>query len=266
VTRRLEERPTPARATLPARARVLGCEIDRVDMERAVERCERFIVDKSLGQHLAVNAAKLVAMRNDPALREIASRCELVTADGQAVVWASRLLGDPLPARVAGIDLMWELLALAERQGYRVFILGARPAVLDRALTHFRLRHPALVVAGARDGYFADSEHADVVAEIAAARPDMLFVGMSSPAKEYFLGLYGRSLGVPFIMGVGGALDVAAGVKRRAPVVMQRAGLEWLFRLAQEPQRLLGRYVATNSRFVLMTFQQAARRRPWKER
>jgi N-acetylglucosaminyldiphosphoundecaprenol N-acetyl-beta-D-mannosaminyltransferase len=245
---------------MAARARVLGCEIDRVDMKRAVERCEAHIVHRHLCQHVSVNAAKLVAMQSDPALREIVNSCELITADGQAVVWASRLLGDPLPARVAGIDLMWELFALAERRGHRIFILGARADVLQTAVKRIRRQHPGLFVAGARDGYFKREQEAEVAADIAAARPDMLFVAMSSPQKEYFLGQYGRSLDVPLIMGVGGAIDVAAGVTRRAPLTLQRVGLEWLYRLAQEPRRLSRRYFVTNSRFVRLVAREWVRR------
>lgn len=255
------------------RAHVLGCQIDRLDMAEAVARCDAFITENRVGQHVAVNAAKVVAVHADPSLRKIVNRCELVTADGQAVVWASRLLGDPLPARVAGIDLMWELFALAERRRYRLFILGARADVLARAVQRIRARHPGLVVAGTHDGYFPPEQDATVAAEIAAARPHMLLVGMSSPRKEYFLSQHGRSLGVPFIMGVGGAIDVAAGVTRRAPPAMQRAGLEWLVRLAQEPRRLFRRYLVTNTRFIglvavdwarnaLRTFELGGRRGP----
>lgn len=242
-----------------ARAHVLGCEIDRLDIEQAVERCHAFITENRVGQHVAVNAAKVVSVREDPNLREIVNRCELVTADGQAVVWASRLLGDPLPARVAGVDLMWELFALAERRRYRIFILGARADVLARAVERIRMRHPGLIVAGMRDGYFPPEQDAAVAAEIAAARPHMLFVAMSSPRKEYFLGREGRSLGVPLMMGVGGAIDVAAGVTRRAPPALQRAGLEWLVRLAQEPRRLSRRYLVTNTRFIALVAAQWAR-------
>jgi len=184
-----------------------------------------------------------------------------VTADGQAVVWASRLLGDPLPARVAGIDLMLELLALADRRGYRVFILGAHPGVLERAVGRLRERHPGLTIAGYRHGYFSAADEPDVAAQIREARPDLLFVAMSSPRKEYFLGRWGPHLDVPFSMGVGGAVDVIAGITRRAPRPLQRLGLEWAFRLAQEPRRLARRYVITNSAFVWLTARDAVHRR-----
>jgi N-acetylglucosaminyldiphosphoundecaprenol N-acetyl-beta-D-mannosaminyltransferase len=189
-------------------------------------------------------------MADDPELREIVAKCEIVNADGQAVVWASRLLGDPLPSRVAGIDLMGELLGLAAARGYRVYILGARQEVLERAVERIRERHPHLNVAGFRDGYFTPEQDAEVAAAIAACRPDLLFVAMPSPRKELFLGLYGAQTGAHLLMGVGGSIDVIAGATRRAPRLMQIVGLEWLFRLLQEPRRMFGRYARTNGRFM----------------
>jgi N-acetylglucosaminyldiphosphoundecaprenol N-acetyl-beta-D-mannosaminyltransferase len=245
--------------SLPARASIVGCEIDRLDMAQTVARIDEIVRRGGFAQHGAINAAKIVAMREDPVLRDIVARCELVSADGQSVVWASRVLRDPLPARVTGIDLMQELLALAERRGYRVFILGARDHVLARAVAAIRRRHPRLVIAGTRNGYFADEDGAAVAAEVAAREPDMVFVGMPSPRKEYWLGRYGRRLGAPFVMGVGGSVDVLAGEVRRAPKLVQRLGLEWLFRLVQEPRRLIGRYAATNTRFMAYVLREVVR-------
>jgi N-acetylglucosaminyldiphosphoundecaprenol N-acetyl-beta-D-mannosaminyltransferase len=234
------------------RTEVLGCRIDRIDLAQTVAVCEDAIRARRFTQHMAINVAKLMAMRSDGQLREGVERCELVTADGQPVVWASHLLGDPLPMRVAGIDLMQALLARAAVKGYRVYILGARRDILVRAVAHIRDQHPGIVLAGYRDGYYANEEEGAVAAAIAAARPDILLVAMSSPRKEYFLMRYGPTLGVPFVMGVGGAIDVVAGVTRRAPVALQRSGLEWLFRLAQEPRRLGRRYLTTNTRFLVL--------------
>ena len=192
--------------------------------------------------------------------RQVAG-CDLVSADGQAVVWSARLLRQPLPGRVAGIDLMHELLTLAEREGWRVYFLGARREVLDRAVERIRKRHPGLEVAGARDGYFTRDQEPHVREAIRAARPHLLFVAISSPRKEYWLAEHVRALGVPFSMGVGGALDVEAGFVRRAPGWMQRAGLEWLFRLLQDPRRLLRRYVVGNARFLALVARELVRPR-----
>lgn len=242
------------------RVDVLGCAIDPVDLHGAVRRCQAFIVHRSFGQHMAVNAAKLVASHDDPQLREMINRCELVTADGQAVVWASRILRKPLPERVAGIDLMNGLFELAAREGYGVFILGARKNVLEQAVARLRSHYPGLPIVGYRDGYFLQSEEAAVAAEIARAQPAMLFVAISSPRKEYFLARFGHVIDVPFVMGVGGAIDVVSGITRRAPPIIQRLGLEWLFRLVQEPRRLMRRYVVTNARFLGLVLGAAGQR------
>ena len=209
---------------LADRAEVLGCSIDRVDMSEAAERCDRFVRTRAGAQHMAVNAAKIVAMRHDEALHSLIDGCELVTADGQAVVWASRLLGDPLPTRVAGIDLMLELLTLAERRGYRVYLLGARADVLDRAIARLRALHPRLVFAGYRDGYFSDGRGAVGGGGDPRGTTRSALRRVSTPRKQCF-GRWGAELDVPFSMGVGGAIDVVAGVTRRAPRLLQRLGL-----------------------------------------
>ena len=243
---------------LPPRARVLGCEIDRLDMHEAVERCEHHIEARVPAQHMAVNAAKVVAMQDDADLLRLVNGCELITADGQAVVWASRLLRDPLPSRVTGIDLMQELFALAERKQYGVYVLGARAEILEQALSRVRRQHPELRIVGHRDGYFSEEQEHDVVAAVRRTQPDLLFVAMPSPRKERFIGRWREELDVPLCMGVGGSIDVIAGVTRRAPRPLQRLGLEWAYRLAQEPRRLLRRYLAGNWRFVTLTLRHAA--------
>ncbi len=243
------------------RARVMGCEIDRVTLDETLAICDSVIASRGFAQHMAINVAKLVSMQDDDPLRESVARCELVTADGQPIVWASRLLGDPLPTRVAGIDLMQALLARATVAGYRIYILGAKADVLEVAVQRMRSEFPDLELAGYRDGYYTDDEEPEIAAAIAAAEPDILFVAMSSPRKEYFLARHGRAIGVPFVMGVGGSIDVLAGVRRRAPVPIQRIGLEWLFRLAQEPRRLMSRYVQTNTRFLALLAGELVRSR-----
>ncbi len=243
------------------RLEVLGCPLDVVNMDEAVARCEQAIASRRYLQHMSVNAAKLVALRDDPEMRTMIARCGLITADGQSVVWAARLLGAKLPERVAGIDLMTRLLAAADANGHSVYVLGAHRDVLDTALERLRERYPHLKVAGSRDGYYADDKADDVCEEIRASGADILFVAMSSPRKEYFLGERGSSLGVPFTMGVGGSIDVIAGLTRRAPRALQRAGLEWAYRLAQEPRRLARRYFTTNARFAWMVLRAFVTRR-----
>lgn len=234
------------------RAMVLDCAIDRLDMAQTVERCKSIIERGSFTQQVSINSAKLVAMRNDPDLRDVVDRCGLVNADGQSIVWASHLLGDPLPERVAGIDLMYALIAMAEREGYSIYILGARTEVLQTAVRRLKGTYPNLRICGYRDGYFSEEASPRVAAAICASGPEILFVAMSSPRKEHWLGEYGPSLNVPFVMGVGGSIDIVAGVTRRAPLSWQRLGLEWLFRLLQEPRRMFRRYMVSNLRFSVL--------------
>jgi N-acetylglucosaminyldiphosphoundecaprenol N-acetyl-beta-D-mannosaminyltransferase len=239
--------PVPAG---PRRLELLGCPVDAVNMDEAVAACERAIEDGRYLQHMSVNVAKLVSLNQDRALRDAVAACRLITADGQGVVWAAALLGKPLPERVAGIDLMLRMLERAALRGYRPFILGAREQVLEQAVARLRQRYPDLDLAGWENGYFDDGAIPAVCERIRRSGADMLFVAMSSPRKELFLDEYGPNLGVPFAMGVGGAIDVVAGRTRRAPAALQRLGLEWFYRLAQEPRRLAPRYVPTNGRFA----------------
>lgn len=245
----------------PVRRDLLGVRVDALLMMQAISRCTEAVEH---GRYLSVgmlNAAKVVAMRKDDLLRRAVCGCGMVLADGQSVVWASRLLGAPLPERVAGIDLFVALLGEASRRGYRVYFLGARPDVLDRMLAEVGRRYPDLIVAGARDGYFGAGEEPDVADAIRLAGPDLLFVGMSSPRKELFGARWGERTGAAVVHGVGGSFDILAGLTRRAPLWWQRHGLEWLYRVAQEPVRLGGRYLTTNAAFMTLVAREAVSRR-----
>jgi N-acetylglucosaminyldiphosphoundecaprenol N-acetyl-beta-D-mannosaminyltransferase len=234
------------------RITLMGCPIDALTMRETITRCDELIRSGGPSQQVSINAAKIVALGADERLRDIVVNCDLINADGQSIVWASRLLGCPLPARVAGIDLMYELLALAQTNAYRVYVLGARPEVLERAVDRLHSIYPGLNLCGWHHGYFADEQSLSVVDSIAHANPDILFVAMSSPHKEYWLSEHGARLRVPLVLGVGGSIDIVAGVTRRAPRWMQRAGLEWFYRFAQEPRRLAKRYCVTNAKFLAM--------------
>ena len=243
------------------RVDVLGCPVDALTMGQTVQRCLDLIESRTGAQHVVVNAAKLVELRRNPRMARIISGCAIVNADGQAIVWAARLLGRPLPERIAGIDLMDELMAAAAAGGLGVYVLGAREEVLAEALRRLREKHRGLRVVGSHHGYFDADGEREVIAGIRLASPDMLFVAMSSPRKEYWLEDNLRALGVPFAMGVGGAIDVVAGVTRRAPRWMQRAGLEWFYRFLQEPRRMWRRYLVSNARFAALLGRDLMQRR-----
>lgn len=233
-------------------ALVLGCAIDRLTLAQTVSRCQEIVEQGAFAQQVSINAAKLVTLKQDAELRDVVNRCALVNADGQSVVWASRLLGDPLPERVAGVDLMHALMAMAEREGYGIYILGARQEVLETAVQKLRETYPKLRIAGYRHGYFSEEESPQVVEAVRGSGAQLLFVAMSSPRKEHWLGEHGPTLGVPFAMGVGGSIDIVAGITRRAPRGWQRLGIEWLYRLLQEPRRMFRRYLVTNVRFSIL--------------
>jgi N-acetylglucosaminyldiphosphoundecaprenol N-acetyl-beta-D-mannosaminyltransferase len=232
------------------RLEIMGCPFDPVTLGQAVERCEEFIRSGRPHRLVVVNAAKIVKMDQDLALGEIVRTADLIAADGMGVVWASRMLRRALPERVAGVDLMERLVERAAEKGYRVYFFGAREAVVRKTVEVFQARFPSLQVAGFRDGYFGLDEEAAIVARIRDTAPDILFVAMGTPAKEFWIGRHLHALGVPVCHGVGGGFDVVAGLVSRAPVWMQRAGLEWSWRVLQEPRRMWKRYLTTNTLFI----------------
>ena len=246
------------RADRPA---LFGLRIDALTLEQSVDRCMAAVAGWQPIEVGVVNAAKIVRMRGDRRLHDAVAGADLVLADGQSVVWASRFLGAPLPERVAGIDLFTALLAAAERAGRSVYLLGATREVLAGTVAEVRRRHPGLAIAGARDGYFSDEEAGTVADEIRASGADLLFLGMTSPKKELFCARYGERTGALVIHGVGGSFDVLAGLVRRAPQRWQRLGLEWLYRMLQEPRRLGPRYLETNAKFISLTLATRFQRR-----
>jgi N-acetylglucosaminyldiphosphoundecaprenol N-acetyl-beta-D-mannosaminyltransferase len=242
--------------------RILSADVHAATMAQVLEICRRAVRERAPLSIGVVNAAKLVHMQGDPALREAVESSDLVLADGMSVVWASRMLQRSLPERVAGIDLFERLLGLAEDEGYSVYLLGAEPEVLEAAMRAVKERHPRLRIAGSHHGYFSAAEEPALVEKIAAARPDFLFVGMSSPKKEVFLSRWGGRIAAPICHGVGGSIDVMAGKVRRAPGSWQKMGMEWLYRVLQEPRRLWRRYLVTNTQFLWMVLRDLTARRP----
>jgi len=234
------------------RVEILNCPIDTMDMNATVSSIDDAIQKNRRVHHVVVNAAKLVNMRRDERLRDSVINCDIINADGQSVVWAAKFLGKPLKERVAGIDLMTALVELAQRRKYKIFLLGAEEKIV-RAVTE---KYGAEIVAGYRNGYFDEEEAAAVAEQIAASRAQMLFVAVSSPKKEIFLNRYKDTIDAPFIMGVGGAFDVIAGKVTRAPRWMQKSGLEWLYRVIQEPRRMWKRYLVTNSVFIYLVLKE----------
>ncbi len=240
---------------------ILGLPVHQLTMEEVLMLCERHIVLRRQLLLSVVNAAKVVNAQRDRTLRQSLKQADLILADGMPIVWLSKLLGKALPERVAGIDLMYRLIERACKNGYGVYFLGAKPDVVAKVAKHVTSRYPGVRIAGFRDGYFDESQEKIVAEQIRVSKADILFVAMSSPKKENFLQKWHRYMLVPVCHGVGGSFDVMAGVSKRAPVWMQKSGLEWFYRLAQEPQRMWKRYLVTNTMFLALGLQAIVKNR-----
>ena len=224
------------------RIELLNCPMDVASMGETVQRIDDAV---------AVNVAKIVNMQKDPQLAASVRECDIINIDGMGVVLGARILGHDVPERVAGIDLFHELLRMSARKGYSVYLLGARDDVVSEAARRVKTLYPDLKLAGYHHGYFWDDEEA-MVNKVRASGAQLLFVAITSPKKENFINRWREQLGVTFVMGVGGTFDVVAGKVKRAPIWMQKSGLEWLFRVIQEPRRMWKRYLVTNSKFAWM--------------
>lgn len=241
------------------RVSFLDCQFDAVTSEESAERVLHWCEGDRRPRVLAtINAALLVMMRDDPALAQAVTNADLIVADGVPVVWATRMQGTPLPARVAGCDLMQELMRIGADKSLRVFFLGATQEVIDDLIAVCETTYPGLMIAGTRNGYFGEDDHDDIVSAVAASDADILFIGMPSPFKEVWGERHRDALGVPVIMGVGGSFDVVTGHVKRAPEWMQKAGLEWFWRFLMEPRKMWKRYLVTNTRFILLTARAVA--------
>jgi N-acetylglucosaminyldiphosphoundecaprenol N-acetyl-beta-D-mannosaminyltransferase len=239
------------------RVRILGCEVDRVDFPAALERLAAFLAGDRPRLVITANAEILYAAQRHDGLRQALAEADLVVPDGAGVVLASRLLGDPLPVRVAGVDLVRRFLPEVARQGASVFLLGAAPGVAERAAERLCAEVPGLRIAGVQHGYFRPEEEGEVLRKVASSRPGVLLVGLGSPRQELWLHRHYRDLGARVNIPVGGSLDVYAGVAPRAPVAMQRLGLEWLYRLWREPWRF--RRMLALPKFLVAAVRQGRR-------
>ncbi len=243
------------------RVNLLGIGVFKITMNDVLDLCGQKITQRESLLLGVVNVAKLVNSRKNRQLKISIEEADVVLADGLGVVWLSRLMGDPLPERVAGIDIMYRLLERASRKKYSVYFLGARKEVVHKVVKYAKERYAGLYVAGFRDGYF-DEKNGEIVAEeIRRSQADILFVAMTSPKKENFLSKWREHMDIPVCHGVGGSFDVVAGVVKRAPLWMQSFGLEWFFRVLQEPRRMWKRYLVTNSIFVMLGIAAVVRAR-----
>jgi N-acetylglucosaminyldiphosphoundecaprenol N-acetyl-beta-D-mannosaminyltransferase len=238
------------------RINILGTPIDNLTMEETVDLVDEVIMNDQHIHHTVVNAGKIVSMHENPELRESVVNADLINVDGQAVVWASKFFKQSLKERVSGIDLMERLVELAYRKRYKVFFLGAKEEVVSKLVDKYSQMYSPEIIAGYRNGYFQKDEEEAIARQIANSKANILFVAITSPVKENFLYQNRDILNqVNFIMGVGGSFDVIAGYVNRAPAWMQKAGLEWLYRVYQEPKRMFKRYLVGNSKFIWLVLK-----------
>ncbi len=236
---------------------ICGVPVNNLTLSETLSLVNQTIASSKQIHHSVINAGKVVAMDSNPELRISVCEADVINADGQGIAWAARFMGKPLKERVTGIDLMNSLILGAAEKGHKIYFFGAKQEVVDRVVQIISEEHSEDIIAGYRNGYFSDEEEPQIAATIAASGANILFVAMTSPKKEIFLAKYKDVLtSVNFVMGVGGSFDVLAGKVRRAPLWMQKIGMEWFYRFIQEPRRLWGRYVTGNIKFLRLVIKE----------
>ena len=229
---------------------ILNTVIDVLTFQETVDLVEKYVQQKVPLHLIGVNADKINEINANKQMREIVNKCGIINADGASVVWASKFLGKPLPERIAGIDLMDCLIQISEKRGYRVYLLGAKQNVIEKTVGVLKKKYPYLEICGFRNGYLDKTEWLSISMELKRLQPDFVFVGITSPLKEYLIEFLQNDGNNSVFMGVGGSFDVISGNISRAPLWMQKANLEWLFRVIQEPRRLFWRYFSGNIIFI----------------
>ena len=239
------------------KVKFLNILIDLISMSDTINLIEKAIVNNYQIHHTVVNAGKIVKMQSDKFLKESVNSADIINVDGQGVVWGMKLLGININERVAGIDLMERLVKKSHEKGYKCFFLGAKDDVLLKLINGYKEKYSDQIIGGYRNGYFDDKEELSVVQQINNSKSNILFVGITSPKKEVFLNKYKLELSnVNFILGVGGSFDVISGKVKRAPIWMQKNGLEWFFRFIQEPKRMWKRYFFGNIKFIWLVLKE----------
>ncbi len=235
----------------------LNIPVDALTMQETIDKIDNAVQENKRLQHVVINAGKVVLMQKDDELYNSVVSCDIINADGQSIVWAARFLGKQLPERVAGADLMQELVNLAYLKKYKCFFFGAKEDVVKKVVDKYSRSYSPDIIAGYRNGYYTKEEEPVIARQIAESGTQLLFVAITSPKKENFLFKYKDILeNVNFTMGVGGTFDVIAGITKRAPLWMQKTGMEWFYRFLQEPRRMWKRYLTGNSKFIWMVIKE----------
>lgn len=220
------------------RVKFLNTYVDNLSMDETVKAVEEYIIKQQPLHLIGINADKVNTLKKNERLRKIVNACGIINADGVSIVWASGKLHKPLKERVAGVDLMQELLKLSDKKAYKVYLLGAKQEVVEKTAEVISEQYPNVPIVGYRNGYFKENDWESIAENIRKSEAQIVFVGISSPLKEYLIE-YFQKQGLPMVfMGVGGSFDVLSGNIERAPKWVQKIGMEWMFRFLQEPGRL----------------------------
>lgn len=243
------------------RVNFIGVPIDNLNMSETIEKIDSAVVNNKQIHHSVINAGKFVKMQNDKFLMQSVISSDIINADGMGIVWASKSLGCKIKERVTGIDLMESLIELANKKEYSCFFLGAKQKVVEKLVGNLTTKYNKNIVAGFRNGYFDEKDEKNIISQILKSNAKFLFVGITSPKKEIFLHKYKKELNkINLIMGVGGSFDVLSGVVKRAPKLIQFIGLEWFYRLIQEPKRMWKRYLIGNIQFLFLILKARIRK------
>lgn len=238
-----------------------GVHINPLTINEFIEIIHQKIKDKKeLIQLTGINAYSIVSIQNDFELRDAINKSTLVNIDGMSVVWALNFLGYKNITKASGPDMFKALIKLAIQNGYRTYFLGTTPKIIELTVQNLINEYPTLQIAGYHHGYFKNEESDKIANQIRNSKPDILFLGITSPKKELFIDKYSDFMKVPFSFGVGGVFDIIAKVTKRAPEWMQNSGLEWLYRFFQEPRRMWKRYLIGNLKFILYILNEKMKR------
>jgi N-acetylglucosaminyldiphosphoundecaprenol N-acetyl-beta-D-mannosaminyltransferase len=222
--------------TIP-KVSIFGVPFSKLSMDDTVACVTRMVESGRPHQIITANPIMVMSAVDSPEYLQLLKDADLVVPDGAGIVWAANYVGNPVYERVTGFDLLHQLMRLGESKGWRVFLLGASPDIIEASSASLKRQYPALQLVGYRDGYFQAEDDIQVIENIRALQPDILLVGRSADKQEPWIARYKQELRVPVIMGVGGSFDVLSGKLKRAPKVFQKLRIEWFYRLLQEPWR-----------------------------
>lgn len=241
------------------KVKILGVEIDRVTMEESIQWIHQAIKEKQPQHIITGNPEMVMTAQENETFFQIMNQADLVVPDGIGLILASRyFLKEEFPERVTGFDLSTRLFSEAQKHNYSIYLLGGAPGVPEKARENLIATYPNLKIAGVHHGYINDENREQVIEEIANLQSQILLVGMGAPRQEYFIAENKERLGVPISIGIGGSIDIWAGIKERAPEAWQKMHLEWFYRLVKEPQRFFR--MLSLPKFVIHTVRFKERR------